>query len=414
MAKYEVLKKKVPGNTPGLKVVIPPTIDFKIEVEIDNKIFKEAKSDPLLRKKFADQANDILVQTQKTVDNKCKLFDKLLQGMIDRGEDVKLVQKNLDGLNKALQQDYKVAMIAAEKGVKKVWDQLIALKATWKKFKIKVAVSIVGALVTIGVGIASLVISPFTGGAGGAVAILGFIKSGVTIANNMKKIGTDIVFAKKEFSMHLETIEKVAKSKGLYVGNEVSGAVLEEFLGISQPTIKSCQSCFETLRAKHAKLILNNHSLSKDMQSIINGQTLLRKEFQKDAQNKLKKHPTTNKAAELKKILSQFDSNTKTANTKIDKLNQKIMSDYEKNKTRSVELKNLNKRVKQLMIKDPSGLKVFREGLKLATLGLSVIDGYKIASESADLALGIGGAAESYVYDKLASKALDGTVFDAA
>ena len=121
MAKYEVLNKKVPVKAAGLTVVIPPIIDFKIEVEIDNKIFKEAKSDPLLRKKFADQANTILVQTQKTVDKRCKLFDKLLQGMMDHGEDVKLVQKNLDGLNKALQQDYKVAMIAAEKGVTKVW-----------------------------------------------------------------------------------------------------------------------------------------------------------------------------------------------------------------------------------------------------------------------------------------------------
>jgi Zn finger protein HypA/HybF involved in hydrogenase expression len=83
MAKYQVLKTKVTVNAGALKVVKPPSIDFKIEVEINNKIFNEAKLDPLLRMKFADQAKDILVQTQKTVFDKCKVFDKLLQGMLD-------------------------------------------------------------------------------------------------------------------------------------------------------------------------------------------------------------------------------------------------------------------------------------------------------------------------------------------
>ena len=77
-------------------------------------------------------------------------------------------------------------------------------------------------------------------------------------------------------------------------------------------------------------------------------------------------------------------------------------------------IKDLMKRVKALTIKDPKALKVFREALKFAALGLSPIDGNSIATGTKDLALGVGGAAGGYVYDKLASKALDGTVFDAA
>ena len=166
MAKYQVLKTKVTVNAGALKVVKPPSIDFKIEVEINNKIFKEAKLDPLLRMKFVDQAKDILVQTQETVFKKCKKFDELLQGMLDDGEDIKVVQKNLDGLNQALQQDYKVAIIAAEMGVKKVWDEVIAQRKTWKKFKIKTAVSIVGAIVAIpAAAIAGLALAPLTAGA---------------------------------------------------------------------------------------------------------------------------------------------------------------------------------------------------------------------------------------------------------
>ena len=83
MAKYQVLKTKVTVNAGALKVVKPPSIDFKIEVEINNKIFNEAKKDPLLRKKFAAQAKEILDQTQKTVFQRCKVFDKLFVGMLD-------------------------------------------------------------------------------------------------------------------------------------------------------------------------------------------------------------------------------------------------------------------------------------------------------------------------------------------
>lgn len=415
MPKYEVLKKnKVSVSAAGMTVVEPPTIDFKIEVDIDKKIFDEAKADPLLRKKFADQAQTILDQTQKSVQNRCKVFDKLFQGMIDKGEDIKVVKKNLAGLNKALQDDYKVAIVAAKMGVQSVWDALVATHKAWKKFKIKIAVSIIGTLAGIGAGIAALVTSPFTGGVGGAVAILGFIKAGVTLAQDIKKIAIGIDAAKKEFLGHLTVIEKTAKSKGLYAGNEVSGAIFQEFLGISQPTIKSCDECFSTLQAKHAQLIVNNHKLSKNLQKAYDEHKNFRKDFEAEAKKRLKKHPTSRKDAELKKIMKQLDSEIKASQAKIKSGWDDCLAMYDSNKKMAGEIGKLGKRVKAIQIKDPKGLKVFREGLKFAALGLAPIDGNGIATKSGDLALGIGSTVGSYAYDKIASKALDGTVFDAA
>jgi len=52
--------------------------------------------------------------------------------------------------------------------------------------------------------------------------------------------------------------------------------------------------------------------------------------------------------------------------------------------------------------------------LKFAALALSPIDGNSIASSAKSLGLGVGGAVGGYVYDKISSKVLDGTVFDAA
>ena len=339
MAKYQVLKTKVTVNPAGLKVVKPPSIDFKIEVEINNKIFKEAKLDPLLRMKFADQAKDILVQTQKTVFDKCKSFDKLLQGMLDHGEDIKVVQKNLDGLNQALQQDYKVAIIAAEMGVKKVWDEVIAKRKTWKKFKSKTAVSIVGAIVAIpAAAIAGLVLAPFTAGASSVATILVTTKSCVTIAGNIKKI------------------------------------------------------------------VIGRDNANKE----------LRREWEKEVKIRLNKHPTSKKSDQQKKIMNQFDSNTKSAKAKISSCSAKCLSMYEKNTKMTKALKELAQRVEELKIKDSKGLKAFRKALKYCNKAFSTLAGDTIKSGAVALAEDIGSAGASYVYDTLASKALKGTVLDPA
>ena len=415
MAKYQVLKTKVTVNPAGLKVVKPPSIDFKIEVEINNKIFKEAKLDPLLRMKFADRAKDILVQTQKTVFDKCKSFDKLLQGMLDHGEDIKVVQKNLDGLNQALQQDYKVAIIAAEMGVKKVWDEVIAKRKTWKKFKIKTAVSIVGAIVAIpAAAIAGLVLAPFTAGASSVATILVTTKSCVTIAGNIKKIVIGMDNANKELRVHLQTIETLWTIKGLNNVNEVSGAILAEFIGMSQPTIISCISCFKTLEAHHAKAITNNHELSKKIQKLYNGHEEFRREWEKEVKIRLNKHPTSKKSDQQKKIMNQFDSNTKSAKAKISSCSAKCLSMYEKNTKMTKELKELAQRVEELKIKDPKGLKAFRKALKYCNKAFSTLPGDTIKSGAVALAEDIGSAGASYVYDTLASKALKGTVLDPA
>lgn len=189
----------------------------------------------------------------------------------------------MDGLNQALQQDHKFAKIAAEMGVKKVWDEVIAHRKTWKKFKIKIAVKIVGAIVAI----------------------------------------------------------------------------------------------------KEVKIRLN-------------------------------KHPTSKKSDQQKKIMNQFDSNTKSAKAKISSCSAKYLSIYEKNTKMTNELKVLTQRVEELKIKDPKGLKAFRKALKYCNKAFSTLAGDTIKSGAVALAEDIGSAGASYVYDTLASKALKGTVLDPA
>jgi len=415
MAKHLVMNKQnVPINAGALDYVKPPTLNFKIEVDLPKEIEKEALKDPLLQQEWQTHADKVLDQTVATIANKCKVFDKLFKGMIDKGASKQDVDKQLVGLNKAIQDDIKVAIKAAEMGVQDAWNDLVAKRKEWKKFKIKIGVSILGTLAGLAVSIAALAASGFTGGASGAVAIIGFIKSGVKLAQDIKKIAIDIEGAKKELDGHLKVVEAAAKNKGLFAANEVTGAILNEFLGISQPTIKSVATCFDTFKAKYAKIVVDVHDLSKTLNKILEKQVTLEKDFISEAEKKLAKHPTKDKPAQFQKIKNQFNKAISASTEAVQKAIIDIGELYSDLKSWAPTIKEAAKRVADLMLKDMKGLKVFREALKFAALGLAPLDGNNIATKATDLGLGLGGAVGGYVYDKITSKALDGTVFDAA
>ena len=278
MAKHLIMNRQnVPINAGALEYVKPPVLNFKIEVELPKEIEKEALKNPLLQQEWQTYADKVLDQTVATIEGKCKVFDKLFKGMIDKGAAKADIDKQMVGLNKAIQDDIKIAIKASEIGVKDAWDDLVSKRKEWKGFKIKIGVSILGTLATLAVSIAAMAGAGFSGGASGAIAIIGFIKSGVKIAQDIKRIAIDIDKAKKELDGHLKVVEAAAKNKGLFAANEVTGAILNEFLGVSQPTIKSCGTCFETFKAKYAQIVVNVHELSKTLNKILEKQVTLRR-----------------------------------------------------------------------------------------------------------------------------------------
>lgn len=415
MVKHVVMDlKKVPIKITGLEMVKPPELSFKVVVELDKKMEKGVEKDPLLQQEFQAAASEVLDQTKATIEQKCKVFDKAFVQMANKGASDKDMEKQLKGLNNAIKQDMKVAEKAAELNAQKAWTKLQAKKKEWKKFKIKVGVSIAGTLAGLAVSIAAMATSPFSGGAGAAFGILGLIKSGVSLAKDIGKLATDIDTAKKHLVVELKVVEKTAKNKGLYAANEVSAAVLNEFIGVAQPSIKTVDDAAETLKAKYAQMVVKVHDLSKTLNKILKEQEKLKSQFIKEVASKLKKHPVKDKKAQLTMIDKAMDTaltdNYRAVNDAIIKI--QIM--YADTRKWANTIKDLMKRVNQLKLKDPKGLKVFREALKLAALATSPIDGNSIATGAKDLALGVGGAAGGYAYDKLTNLALDGSVFDAA
>jgi len=415
MAKHVVMNlKKVPIKVSGLEMVSPPDLSFKIEVDLDKKIAKEAGKDPLLIQEFQAQASEILEQTQQTIEQKCKVFDKLIVGMVNKGADDKKVKAQLKGLNDAIKNDMKVAEKAAELGVQKTWKELQSKRKEWRNFKIKVGVSIGGTLAGLALSIAGLATSGFTGGAGGVLAIAGFIKSGISLAQDIKKLAIGIEGARVELEGHLRFIEKTANTKGVFTANEVGAALLNEFIGISQPSIKSAGDCADTIKAKYAQMIVKVHDLSKTLDKILKQQQKVKKDFLTEAGKKLKKHPIKDKAGQLRKISAALDAELDANYKKVDKQITRIQLMYADTRKWAATIKDLLSRLAKMELKDSKGLKVFREVLKAVGAAAGAIDGNSVASSAQDLGLGLGESVGGYVYDKISSKALEGTVFDAA
>ena len=406
--------KKVPIKTAGLEMVKPPELSFKVVATLDKKIAKDASKDPLLVQEFQSQADAILAQTIKTVEQKCKVFDKVFVGMVAKGASEKDMKAQLKGLNEAIKNDMKVAEKAAEQGVQAAWKELQSKRKEWKGFKIKVAASIAGTVAGLIVSIAAMATSPFSGGAGAVFGIAGLIKSGISLAKDIGKLAIDIETSRKLLDKNLSFIEASAKKKGLYTTNEVSAAVLNQFIGIAQPSIKSAQDAGDTLKAKYAQMIVKMHDLSKTLDKILKEQNKAKKEFLKEVGAKLKKHPIKDKSGQLAMVSKALDTalsdNYKRVQTQIDK----VSAMYASSRKWADIIKALMARLAKMELKDSTGLKVFREVLKAASVATGALDGNSVASTAKDLGMGLGEAGGGYVYDKITSKALDGTIFDAA
>lgn len=415
MVKHVVMDmKNVDIGASGLEMVKPPKLSFKVVVELDKKMEKGVEKDPLLQQEFQAGASEVFEQTRNTIEQKCKVFDKAFVQMANKGADKKDMEKQLKGLNDAIKNDIKVGEKAAELAAQKAWTSLQKKKKEWSKFKIKVAVSIAGTLAGLAVSIAAMATSPFSGGAGAAFGIIGLIKSGVTLAKDIGKLAINIDQSKAILVKNLVVVEKAASNKALNATNEVSAAVFQEFLGISQPSVKTVEDAADTLKAKYAQMVVKMHDLSKTLNKILKEQEKLKKEFLAEVGKKLKKHPVKDKKTQLVMVSKALDTALAGNYAEVQKAIDKIQTMYADARGWANNIKDLMKRVNALTIKDPKALKVFREGLKFAALALSPIDGNSIATGAKDLALGVGGAAGGYAYDKITSKVLDGTVFDAA
>ncbi len=186
-------------------------------------------------------------------------------------------------------------------------------------------------------------------------------------------------------SAGLKVVEAAQAKPAPNAINEISSAVFQEFLGISQPSIKTC----DTLKAKYAKMVVDVHGCAKKPRGALDGQQKLKKEFLTEAAKKPKAHPTADKAGQLKKPDAQFDEEmAKGGMVIMDRIGE-IHALYADIKVWAPTVGKLPAQVK--------ALKVFREALKFLVLATSIFDGNKIVVSAKNLGMGIVTAGRLYV-----------------
>lgn len=415
MTKVTLLEyKSCDFKVPALVHVKPPKLGFKVVADMDKKVMAAVDKDPMLQQKMVDAAQAEYKRFCASIRQKMITFDKLFTQMIDKGAPKAMVEKQAAGLKKTIEGEIAVGEKAAELAVQGAFDKLKATKKEWKKFKVKIITSIIGTVTGMVVSITLMATSPFTGGASAVLGITGLIKSTASLAKSIGAAAIDIKNAVKLMDKTAKVVEKTMGSHAAFNTNEATAAVLQEFIGISQPSFKTLEEQGSVVKAKHAQMTVKIHDAAKKLNEVLKLQSKVKKEFLTEASKKLKKHPTTKKKENLAKIQKQLDAALAENYKKVQGLIDYVIGMNKDSIKWGKEIKRLMAIVARLAKMDNKGLKILREALKLVGTGLAVLNGNEIATKASDLASGLGPAVGAYAYDKIASKAIDGTVFDAA
>jgi len=396
----------------GLKALeAPKGWKFTVEVDFDAKVFKAVEKDSIMLKEMNEAAGKVYKQTCDSVKSKYSAFEKLFQGMIDKGAPKAVFEQNLSGFNKSLESDRKIGEIGAQQAVEAVWKKYAAKKAEYTKYKVKIFVTIFGAVAALAVSIGLMASAPFTGGASAAISIIGMFKSAVTIAKEIGSAAMEIEKAQKLLSGYMTAVEVVAKKgKVAAKSNEYSAAIFKQFLGEAQPSIKGCQSQLSTIMQKLTGVEIKTHECSKKLNGILDAQEKLRADFMKEVTAKLGKHPSKDAPAQIKQIEARLMMLLKANYTQVTLLMEKTEALHKRFKAAEVDTAKLEARVKPLLALRGLDNTILENLLYFADMPLGALNGNALATKSADLVQGLVPVASNMAYDKIAGAVLDKTL----
>lgn len=397
-------------TVPGLKILIPPKLQFKVEVEFDDKIFKKIKDDSIILDEMNGAAQEVYKQTAASIKSKLSAFEKLAQVMVEKNAPEAEFKKQVDGLNKSIEQDKKIAELAAQKAVTAVWTTYAKKNKDYLKYKIKIVVTVVGAAAGLATSIALMATAPFTGGASSAFAIIGMFKSAVTITKEIASAWMEVETAQKILQKQLAYVETAAKNIVSRKLNEYSATVVNQFLGISQPSIKNCIGQISTVKNKLTGIEKKTHDASKLLNGILDKQEQLKTEFMKQAKAQLAKHPSAKAKDDIKTIEKRLDALLDSNADAVQEQIAKVMKLHERFKAAEKTTAELEKRVAAMAKFRTLDHKILDNIIILVDVPLGALDGNGAVSAATDIAKNLVPPIAALAYDKISGKVLDGTI----
>jgi hypothetical protein len=414
MAKFDVFKKRSMDAdiaVSGVSFVVPPEMSFEVKAELDSKVYEQVAKDSILLTEMNKAADKIYEQTCKGIKSKISAFDSLVETMLMKGASKADIEKQLDGLNNSIWKDRDIAEAACTDAVEKVWKDYGKKKKEYAAYKIKIVLSIVGSLAGLVTSITLMSTAPFTGGASAGLALTGMLKSAVQIGKELVSAWQTIETSLKLLAVQADIVEKAAKTMLGRKANEYTAAAITQFLGIAQPSIKSCKSHLETVQAKLKGVEINTHEASVKINELLDQQETLKKDFMKDVSARAQKAPHPNakdQAKDIEKELDQFIGKSRS-----DIIKQKdVVSDlYKRFKSLEEEVDERAKKIEEIADKRDIDERLLRLIASAVDLPLGIHEA--VASKSANLAAEIASNLAPWVadlaYEKMSDKVLDKT-----
>ena len=391
--------------------MVPPKISFEVEAEFDNKIFEQVRKDSILLSDMNEDVAAVYKKTCKDIETKLAVFDKLIVGMVDGGEDKKNIEKQIDGLNKAIEKDRDVAEVGAKLAAEKTWKDYAKKKKEYDAYRIKIVVSIVGSAAGLATSIGMMASSPFTAGVGTITGLVGMVKSVVQIGKELASAWQEVETAVKLLTVQTVIVEKAAKTMLGRKANEYTAAILTQFLGVAEPSIKSCKGHLETVQSKLKGIEIRTHDASIELNDILDAQEKFSKEFVKAAKARLDDHPSPKARQQQGEIEKDLDN--ELGKSRVDFMQQRgvVTKLYQRYKDAKGDIDDLEKRVAALSGKRDVDERLLRLMLSLADIPLSITESALNGNKNfaADLATNLSPWIADLAYEKVSDHVLDKT-----
>ena len=97
---------------------------FLVEIALDGGVYKQLGKDGLMLQEMNRMCQEVYETTVKAIRSKLKAFDGMIQKAVDQNRPKAEIQKLVDGLNKAFDEDKRVAEVACEQQAAKLWVEL--------------------------------------------------------------------------------------------------------------------------------------------------------------------------------------------------------------------------------------------------------------------------------------------------
>ncbi|WP_149115125.1 hypothetical protein [Limnoglobus roseus] len=421
MGKHVVFddKGKMPSDVAKaagvLQVLTMPTgLDFQVEIEMPPELEKAMGKDPLLMQKMQDAVKVVYTELVKDLGKSFASFE--VAGRLKRDlVDPEGLKSLLEKIKKSVDEELNYAKDEANKAALACYNKYLESRAEYKKYKIQIATKVVGGVIGLTAGIATTSTAPFTGGLSGAVAIIGIIKSGITIFTEIGSALLEVETAFKLLEKQIVILEKAfvtAKGKVTTLGkaNEAAGIVLKQFLGISGPTIKQASEQVEVVKSKTQGIDLKSHALAQTLNKVIKQSEAFETELLSQAYLSLDAKGVSEEAISkhVGKIKERLHKSVTPLNQKLMDLIGEIGKLQRRVKNMEAAIKPVETKVKGLEEQQGKGFEVFEFVLSFSDIVLVPVTAGVSgdwANVGRDLAIAVG----QWDYDKVTELALEGT-----